>query len=190
MFLLTKPSVSDVVAFLDERRSHVLSYPHVGATRGPSPPKGYDIDHNRQLLGTGEETFDKAKQAIRRWKMFDIPGLGLYFEDTPIEAGRDVALLAGHLAFYSLNSCRVVYVIDEEYRFGFAYGTLTEHLESGEERFTVEFYPETGEVWYDIYAFSRPGHILVKLGYPYARRRQKSFAIASKSAMKRAVGHV
>lgn len=187
MFLFTKPSAKDIETFLDERRSDVLSYTHVGATREPSPPKGYDIDHNRQLLGAGGETFRKAKQAVRRWKPFDIPALDLYFDDTPIEPGRNVALLAEHLAFYSLNSCRIVYVIDEEHRFGFAYGTLTEHLESGEERFTVEFFAESGEVWYDIYAFSRPGHILVKLGYPYARRRQKSFAVASMAAMSKAV---
>jgi uncharacterized protein (UPF0548 family) len=33
-----------------------------------------------------------------------------------------------------LNACRIVYVVDEEgpvKRFGFAYGTLPEHAESG-----------------------------------------------------------
>ena len=33
--------------------------------------------------------------------------------------------------------CRVVYVVDEPDRRGFAYGTLTGHPESGEELFTV-----------------------------------------------------
>jgi uncharacterized protein (UPF0548 family) len=124
---------------------------------------------------------------VRRWKMFDIAGLKLVNDDTPIEAGQNVALLAEHLGFYSLNFCRVVYVIDEPDRFGFAYGTLSQHAESGEERFTVEYQPETNEVWYDVYAFSRPGNFLVKLGYPYARWRQKQFAVESKAAMKRAV---
>jgi uncharacterized protein (UPF0548 family) len=119
--------------------------------------------------------------------MFDVPGLELIPGETPIEVGRNVALLAEHLGFYSLNSCRIVYVIDEPDRFGFAYGTLTEHAESGEERFTVEFHSETGDVWYDIYAFSRPGKLLVRLGYPYARRRQKHFALSSKITMKNAV---
>jgi uncharacterized protein (UPF0548 family) len=80
-----------------------------------------------------------------------------------------------------------VYVIEETTRFGFAYGTLTEHAEIGEERFTVEFHPDSGEVWYDIFAFSRPGHFLVKLGYPYGRYKQRQFAVGSKDAMKRAV---
>jgi uncharacterized protein (UPF0548 family) len=116
-----------------------------------------------------------------------VPGLKLIHDDTPIEPGRNVALLASHLRFYSVGSCRIVYVIDEPDRFGFAYGTLSRHAESGEERFTVEYHAKTGEVWYDIYAFSRPGHWMVRLGYPYARYLQTNFAVASKAAMKRAV---
>ena len=96
--------------------------------------------------------------------MFEGPGLKRLYPDTPIETGRDVAPLARHLGFYSLNACRIVYVIDEPNTFGFAYGTLTEHVEIGEERFKVEFDPDSGEIWYDIFAFSRPGHHLVKLG--------------------------
>ena len=183
MFLLTRPTSSDIEKFLDDRRSDVFSYDAVGATREPSPPDGFIVDHNRQLLGKGEDTFERAKQAIRQWKMFKVPGLDLISDTTPIEPGRDVALSAHHLGFYSLSSCRIVYVIDETNRFGFAYGTLTEHVEIGEERFTVEYHAETGEVWYDIYAFSRPGHLFVKLGFPYARYLQKSFATGSKAAM-------
>lgn len=186
MFLLSRPDASKVRAFLKERESDSYSYREVGATGGP-PPAGYNIDHNRRLIGNGDEEFARAKQAIRDWRMFDIPGLELFYPDTPIETGREVALLARHLGFYSLNSCRIVYVLDEPARFGFAYGTLTEHLEIGEERFAVELHPETGEVWYDILAFSRPAHLLVKLGYPYGRYRQKKFAVASMDAMRDAV---
>ena len=122
--------------------------------------------------------------------MFEVPGLKLFYPDTPIEQGRDVAPLAHHLGFYSLNSCRIAYVIDEPNKFGFAYGTLTEHAEIGEERFTVELDPNSGEVWYEIFAFSRPGHILVKLGYLYGRYKQRQFAVGSKAAMQRAVAHL
>jgi len=184
MFLITKPNSEQIDRFLKERETDEFSYGDVGATRH-EPPAGYTVDHNRQLLGNGREDFAKAKDAIRRWKMFEVPGLELIHADTPIETGRNVALLAHHLGFWSLSSCRVVYVIDEENRFGFAYGTLNEHVETGEERFTVEFHPESGEVWYDIFAFSRPGHLLVKLGYPYGRYLQKSFAVGSKAAMLR-----
>lgn len=185
MFLLTRPSASQIEAFLQERETDSFSYREIGATR-ESPPSGYNIDHNRMMIGRGENDFESAKAAIRQWKMFEVPGMELFYSDTPIEAGRNVAPLAHHLGFYSLNSCRIVYVIDESDRFGFAYGTLTEHAEIGEERFTVEFHRDTGEVWYDIFAFSRPGHLLVKLGYPLGRFLQKRFAVASKEAMLRA----
>ncbi len=51
-------------------------------------------------------------------------------------------------------------------RFGFAYGTLPGHVESGEERFLVEWDRGDDAVWYDILAFSRPNHVLTRLGYP------------------------
>jgi uncharacterized protein (UPF0548 family) len=73
-------------------------------------------------------------------------------------------------------------------RFGFAYGTLPGHAESGEERFTVEWHEADGAVWYDILAFSRPRRLLARLGYPLARRLQKRFARDSAAAMRRAVG--
>jgi len=188
MFLLTRPTDAQIKEFLETRKADSFSYREVGATRPHgSPPAGYNVDRNGLILGYGENDFARAKTAVREWKMFDVPGMDLLFPDTPIEPGRDVAPLARHLGFYSLNSCRIVYVIDEPDAFGFAYGTLSEHAEIGEERFFVELDRESGEVWYDIFAFSRPGHMLVKLGYPYSRYKQKQFAVASKEAMRRAV---
>ena len=186
MFLFTRPSEAQIKDFLSSRKADSFSYPEVGATRG-SPAAGYNIDHNRLVLGRGGDDFERAKQAVREWKMFDVPGLQLFFPDTPLETGRDVAPLAHHLGFYSLNACRIVYVIDEPNKFGFAYGTLTEHAEIGEERFSVEFDRDSGNVSYEIFAFSRPGHFLVKLGYPYGRYKQKQFGAGSKAAMQKAV---
>ena len=187
MFTFLKPSTSDIDVFLEGRKTDVYSYPEVGGSRNAPFPTGYDIDHNRQILGRGEADFELAKGAIRRWTMFNVPGLQLFYPDTPIEPGRNVALLARHLGFYSLNSCRIVYVIDWPRRFGFGYGTLTEHVEIGEERFIVDFQRDTNEVSYDILAFSKPGHPLVKLGYEYGRYRQKQFSTRSKQAMLRAM---
>jgi uncharacterized protein (UPF0548 family) len=186
MFLFQQPTKEQIDEFLNSCRAATFSYPEVGASRGATPA-GYNIDHNRTILGRGDDVFEYAKKAVREWKMFDVPGMKLFYPDTPIEPRRDVAPLAHHLGFYSLNSCRIVYVIDDSNSFGFAYGTLTEHAEIGEERFKVEFDPESGQVWYDILAFSRPGHILVKLGYPYSRYKQKQFAVGSMTAMQRAV---
>jgi len=118
--------------------------------------------------------------------MFDMDWLKIYPGAAPIIGGTTVAVLARHFGFWSLNPCRIVYVIDEPARFGFAYGTLVGHSEIGEERFSVELDPQTNEVWYDLYAFSRPTP-LVRLGYPLARILQKRFARCSLDAMCRTV---
>jgi len=76
--------------------------------------------------------------------MFDMPWVELWWPDTPIKVDATVAVLISHFGFWSLNACRIVYEIDERgacERFGFAYGTLPQHGERGEERFSVEFQP-------------------------------------------------
>jgi uncharacterized protein (UPF0548 family) len=83
-----------------------------------------------------------------------------------------------------------VYVLDETSPVrcvGFAYGTLPGHAARGEERFSIEWHSDD-TVWYDLLAFSRPGHWLIWLGYPCVRRLQRRFALASLAAMVRTVG--
>lgn len=101
-----------------------------------------------------------------------------------------MAVLISHLGFCSLNAARIVYTIQEDggiMRYGFAYGTLADHGESGEERFSVEWHRSDDSVWYDLLAFSRPKALLARLGYPLARMLQRRFVDGSKLAMTRAV---
>jgi uncharacterized protein (UPF0548 family) len=188
MFSTSKPTPTAIAAFLATQHDQSLSYPNHGASREQIPPPGFTADHNRIQLGTGPATYDRAKSAIREWKMFHMPWVHLCFPNTPIEPGATVAVLVSHLGFWSLNPCRIVYVIEEHApieKFGFAYGTLPAHAERGEERFTVEFNPADQSVWYDLYAFSRPS-ALARIAYPFTRHLQKRFATDSKSAMFRA----
>ena len=192
MFLLSAPNITMVHRFLAARENEPYSYTEIGATAAVIP-SDYVIDHNRQFLGTGAETFERATKAVRGWRMFAFPWVEIVSIDTPIEVGRTVAIAVRHYGFYSLNAARIVYTIDEsgeQTRFGFAYGTLLEHGEIGEERFMVEYDRESGEVWYDLLAFSRPGSLLAKLGYPLSRGLQKEFARDSKAAMLQAVSGV
>ena len=188
MYFLSKPDRDYIRQFLSEQGSKPFSYAHVGATRERAP-NGYNVDHNRIQLGEGADIFERAKNAIRQWKMFDMPWIELCWPDTPIKTDATVAVLLSHLGFWSLNACRIVYEIDERgdcEKFGFAYGTLPEHGERGEERFTVEFHRIDQSVWYDLYAFSRPGPA-ARLAYPFTRALQKRFAQESKEAMQRAM---
>jgi uncharacterized protein (UPF0548 family) len=188
MFRLTKPSPDAVQLFLATQKDRQFSYEQVGASRAAAP-NGYVVDHNRVPLGLGRAAFERARNAVKQWKMFDIGWLELCWPNIPIELGATVAVVVHHLGFWSLNACRIVYVIEERgavEKYGFAYGTLPDHAEKGEERFTVEFHAEDESVWYDIYAFSKP-HALARLAYPFTRALQRRFASDSKQAMQRAV---
>jgi len=186
MFLLSKPSELQIGAFITAQQQSDYSYAPRELTRDPSAASGYTVDHNRVQLGSGAQCFDAAITAIRQWKMFDLGWVHLFSDRTPIETGATVAVVVRHLGFWSMNACRIVYVVEEQQKFGFAYGTLAEHAERGEERFMVEWNHDDDSVWYDLLAFSKPGP-MARLGYPYARRMQKKFAHDSKKAMQRAV---
>lgn len=69
---------------------------------------------------------------------------------------------------------RVIYVVDEPDRVGFAYGTLEGHPESGEESWIVE-HREDDSVWLTIRMFSRPATPLYRLAGPVLRSGQKRF---------------
>ena len=69
-------------------------------------------------------------------------------------------------------------------RFGFAYGTLTNHAESGEELFEVFIDPQTDDVMYRIRAISWPQAMLARFGQPIVRALQERFRDHSAAAMK------
>ena len=185
MFSLTAPTEDKIRRFISQQKDSSFSYPDVRAS-ATAVPAGYNVDHNRVQLGRGENTWQRGLGAIRAWRMFSLPWVNLHWQNAPIVVGTDIAVSIHHFGFYSLNACRIVYLVDEEgavKRFGFAYGTLAEHAESGEERFTVEWNRADDTVWYDILAFSRPRQMLARLGYPLSRSLQKRFAEGSKAAM-------
>jgi uncharacterized protein (UPF0548 family) len=191
LFLFDEPSPQRISRFLEAQRDAPFSYDELGATHeGAKAPTGYAVDHNRARLGRGRNTFERAVATLYSWKMFDVGWARLVPADAPVEVGTTVAVVAKHYGFHSLNPCRITYTIEEDegglVRRGFSYGTLPEHGEKGEERFTVEWRREDDSVFYDLYAFSRPNHFLAKLGYPLARRLQRRFARDSLQAMVRA----
>jgi len=186
MFFLSEPSAETVTNFINAQRELPFSYQAVGATNG-NTPASYVVDHNRVQIGTGAAAFQRAKDALGAWKQFDLGWVSIVPAGVPVKAGATVAVKAHAFGTWSLNAARVVYVINEAgptERFGFAYGTLPDHVETGEERFKVEWDLNDDTVWYDILAFSRPNHPLVKMAAPFARKLQKQFA---RESMKRMV---
>lgn len=177
-----KPTDLETSAFLERERSLSFSYVDVGSTQKEIPVSGFDNDINFIELGQGEAVWEAAKEAIRQWKMFPGGWACIWPEHTPIRVGEVVAMQAKVLGLWWLNSCRIVYVINIQDKFGFAYGTLPGHAECGEELFMVERTPD-GTVRYVIKAFSRPRIWVARAGYPIARAQQRKFVRCSKDSI-------
>lgn len=189
MLLFRKPTPEKIRDFLAQQAQHALSYRAVGATQ-QLPPAGYVIDHSRVSLGTGTAVFGAARTALLRWQQFRLGWVEAQPDDTPIAEGQVIAVVARSMGLWWLNACRIVSVVEEQGsqpKFGFAYGTLPDHIGSGEERFMIEMDADQ-MVWYDILAFSRPQHLLARLGYPLVRRAQKRFGRQSSAQMQQVVG--
>ena len=192
MFSLRKPTEAAAKRFIFSQEDLPFSYENVGATREDVAPRGYAVDRYRVRLGEGPEAFARAVEALRGWRQFDLGWAQLLPPRAPISIGTTVGVLARHYGFWSLNTARIAYLVDESgevERFGFGYGTLPGHVERGEERFGVEWNRALdGSVYYDVFAFSRPNHPLAWPGYPFARLLQKRFRRDSTRAMVEAAG--
>lgn len=188
MFLIRRPSQREITEFLDQSRDLPLSYDPVGIAR--QTPEGFNADLASAVIGHGRETFERAKDALAQWRHYEMGWVELLPQGALIEPGTNVAVVVRHLGFWSLNGCRVVYGVGDRQTgssFGFAYGTLTNHAELGEEIFEVRLAPESEEVIYRIQAVSKPRAAMARIGYPVARYFQERFRRDSISALRRAV---
>jgi uncharacterized protein (UPF0548 family) len=186
---LRKPTADILRQFVAEQARLDFNYSAVGATAA-TLPAGYAVDQTRIELGAGEPVFETAKAALQRWQQFRLGWVDVWPPDTPLKVGQVVAIMGWAVGFWWLNACRIIYTVDESReitRFGFAYGTLPGHVASGEERFLIEWDRDTDQVAYDILAFSKPHHVLTRLGYPLVRRSQQRFGRDSATSMFRAV---
>src|SRR5215203_5254858 len=69
--LAASPELEGVTGrYFDDQRSLPFSYPEVGASREGAPP-GYPVNQLRGRLGVGPETFARAVEALRHWKMYE-----------------------------------------------------------------------------------------------------------------------
>ena len=187
MFFATRPSDRTIERFLLESRDLPLSYQPVGIVR--ETPVHTSFDEVVVPVGCGDADLKRARAALTAWKQFDIGWVEAFPRNAPITVGTDVAVLIRHLGFWSLNGCRVLYRAggsDDEQHFGFAYGTLTNHAESGEELFDVFVEPKCGDVMYRIRAISWPRALVARIGQPIVRALQARFRRDSVAAMMRA----
>ena len=169
MISIATPTDDKLDRLLAELADRTPTYPEVGATGGPLPP-GYRHDHHKVVVGAGDDDFRRAVTALDMWVPHERAGFRVHPRSAPTQAGSTVVgvLQVGPLAV--IFGWRIVYVVSEPGRYGFAYGTLPGHPERGEERFLVALEPD-GTVSYELVAFSKPVG-LARLGSLVARRIQ------------------
>ncbi len=151
------PGVLDGPRAADDRDRHALLI----GVEPPGPP-----------LTDGP--FRRVARAISEYRIFPPHLVGRVVKRTPLQVGDVVGLCYRFfLGIRMFMASRVIDVFDgptpSGWRSGFTYRTLEGHVEIGEETFAVEKNAHTGEVIASLSAWSRPGHWLTRIGYPYAR---------------------
>jgi uncharacterized protein (UPF0548 family) len=161
MITLGRPSVAQLDAVLERAATADISYDHRGSTLAAGPGR-----YERTIdLGGDPDTFDRAVAGLRAWACHGGIGATIHPSRVPIAEGTNliVVLRVGPLRL--LVPDRVVAIVDEPDRFGFAYGTLPGHPERGEEAFIVER-TSGGRVTATIRVEARGAWLAARLGAP------------------------
>lgn len=148
-----------------------LTYPEAGATADVAPP-GYHRSGYARVVGQGRADFERGSAALYRWEVHRRAGLRIGRDTAAVAPGVDVRMRLGVGPLALSIPCRVVYVVDEPDRRGFAYGTLPGHPEIGEESFRFDL-DDDGRVTFTMTAFSRPGRWYSRAAGPLGRLVQR-----------------
>jgi uncharacterized protein (UPF0548 family) len=159
----------DLGALLERARTDSLTYAPAGVSLVDLAPSGLKRRRWTTPL-VGSNAFAGAVDALRTWGMHRGAGLRVA-ADGPIAVGTNVAFSAPLPIGFIDGTCRVVAVVDEPNRYGFAYGTLSVHPERGEQSFVVTR-DEAGDVRLDIVGVSQPALPLARLVPPLAGHLQ------------------
>lgn len=146
------------------------TYSEVGGTLQAGPPPGYDVIEDVAVVGTGAPRWQLAANELRGWGLHRAAGMLVSSTTAQASVGATVLNAAPFGRVSVVVPCRVVGLVDEPTRSGFAYGSLPGHPLVGEERFTVEL-GDDDVVRLRIWSFSRPVGLAAALA-PLARRGQ------------------
>lgn len=158
------------VAASDRLAAAALTYGELGATAGELPVSYHHLSR-RAVIGHGHQVLADAAADVAGWQVQLRAGLSVSASTARALPGTVVVLGLGIGPLRVAAPCRVVYVVDEPRRRGFAYGTLPGHPESGEEAFIVEHHDDDS-VSFTITAFSRPAAAVARVAGPAGRLAQ------------------
>ena len=179
-----RPTPQELARLLEQCRTDSLTYAPSGGSLGGVAPAHLRPQRWTTTV-TGSDAYARAVTALHDWAVHRASGLDV-LTDGPITVGTNVALSAPLPIGFVDATCRIVAVIDEPDRFGFAYGTLSVHPEQGEESFVVTR-RDDGSVEFAVHAVSRPAHPLARLVPAVAHRLQAAAVKRYLDAMRRAV---
>lgn len=160
----------DLGALLERARADALTYAPAGISLNDAATPGLIRRHWTTALA-GSNAFERAVDALHAWRMHRAAGLRIA-ADGPIAVGTNVAFEAPLPIGSVVGTCRIVAVVDEPNRYGFAYGTLSVHPERGEEAFVVSK-DDDGNARLDIDGVSRPVQPIARLVPPFADHLQE-----------------
>ncbi len=154
-----------------------LTYEPVGMSLGlTDPPPGFRELTRSRTLGSGQRTFEAVGVALLRMDLHRRSRFRVHLPTPAVVEGRGVAVALPWGPFAVTGACRIVTIIAEPRRCGFAYGTLPRHPECGEESFIVDW-AEDGQVVMTVHAWSKPSAWFTRLVGAYGRGIQKRVAI-------------
>ena len=169
-------------------RAAVPTYDHVGSTLDPSRWAAPCVRVRHRTVGRGPAAFEAARQALRTW----VPqlGIGATVEPAgePVVTGATVLVVLRRGPFHVVAPDRIVGVIDEPRRFGYAYGSLPGHPERGEESFLVE-HLDDDTVCASIRVQAGPGTLPAHAVAPLVRAAQHAALDGYLGAIARHVHH-
>jgi uncharacterized protein (UPF0548 family) len=165
-----------------------LTYTEVGATRTGTYPAGAHSANRSIILGSGKEVFERGKEAIRTWQSHRAAGATLVPDNPRLEVGTNLVAVVRQGPLFVVVPCRIVYVTADANRFGFGYGTLAGHPESGEESFHVEI-DHNDRVTFSVRFFSRLVDPLARVGAPLAWELQRRVTQRYLRGVRAFVGH-
>lgn len=162
-----------------------LNYSEIGATKdlATHPRDAYTLTERLEI--GGESVFDSAADFVLGFGMQQGAGYDVTSTSPRAAQGTELTMTLRIGPIRVTAPARVVYLVDEPDRRGFAYGTLQGHPESGEELFLVE--RRDGATWAEVRAFSRPGRWFTRLGAPVVRRMQRRAAARYLAAVRASV---
>jgi uncharacterized protein (UPF0548 family) len=171
VFYFRQPDHEELAAVLASSVLDDLTYAEIGATHDEAlPPRFHHVDVERRVGDSSH--FERAVEGLATWKAHEGAGMDVFSSERRLMADATVLTSIKIGPFTVVAPCRIIRLWQSDATFGFAYGTLPGHPESGEESFALE--RRNDGTYFMIRAFSRPASLLVRCGGPVGPAVQRS----------------